>query len=131
MGTILMLVLDTCALLWHTLDPSSLSPAAFSAIEAADTLLISSVSLWEVALKAKKHELELPMDIEEYAALVEQVDHYRILPLEASHWLASVRLEWDHCDPADRLIVALAGLFHAGLVTSDTRMLKWYPMCVW
>jgi PIN domain nuclease of toxin-antitoxin system len=131
MGTILMLVLDTCALLWHTLDPGRLSPAALSAIEAADTLLVSSISLWEVALKAKKHELELPMEIEAYAALVEQVDHYRILPVEGSHWLASVHLEWEHRDPADRLIVALAGLFHAGLVTRDVRMLKWYPMGVW
>ncbi len=126
-----MLVLDTCALLWHTLDPDRLSQAALSAIESTDTLLISSISLWEVALKAKKHELELPMEIEEYVALVEQVDQYRILPVESSHWLASVRLDWEHRDPADRLIVAVAGLFHAGLVTCDTRMLKWYPMGVW
>jgi PIN domain nuclease of toxin-antitoxin system len=126
-----MLVLDTCALLWHTLDPDRLSQAALSAIESTDTLLISSISLWEVALKAKKHELELPMEIEEYVALVEQVDQYRILPVESSHWLASVRLDWEHRDPADRLIVAVAGLFHAGLVTRDARMLKWYPMGVW
>ena len=126
-----MLVLDTCALLWHSLDPDSLSIPAHDAIEAADTLLISTISLWEIALKAKKGELVLPMSMDLYTQKLNEVDKYRIIPVETMHWLESVRLDWSHRDPADRLIVALAGLYRSGLVSADTRMKVYYPSTVW
>jgi PIN domain nuclease of toxin-antitoxin system len=126
-----MLVLDTCALLWHTLDPARLSDAAISAISQADTILVSSVSLWEIARMEQKGEIELPMELDEYARLLEQVEQYRILPVEKAHWLAAARLNWEHQDPVDRLIVATAELYRSGLVTSDPRMLQWYQAGIW
>jgi PIN domain nuclease of toxin-antitoxin system len=126
-----MLVLDTCALLWHCLDPDSLSPAARGAIERTDTLLVSSISFWEIAMKEKKGELELPMPPASFAHLVEQVAKIRVMPVDTAQWLASVGLAWEHRDPADRLIVALATLFRAGLVSADQRIRDWYAAPVW
>lgn len=126
-----MLVLDTCALLWHSLDPDSLSIPARDAIEAADTLLISTISMWEIALKAKNGEIILPMSMDLYTQKLSHVDKYQLLPVETLHWLESVRLDWPHSDPADRLIVALAGLYRAGLVSADSRMKSFYPSTVW
>ena len=61
-------VLDTSALLYWTLLPGSLSGPARAAIETASEGLgcfVSAISLWEIALKAKRGQLTL-------AALVEQ-----------------------------------------------------------
>ena len=126
-----MLVLDTCALLWYCLDPISLSPAAREATQQADTLIVSSISFWEIAMKEKKGELELPMSPENFVLMVERVGKIRVMPVETAHWLASVKLEWEHRDPADRLITAVATLFRAGLVTADQRLRDWYCLPVW
>ncbi len=126
-----MLVLDTCALLWYCLEPESLSPAARVAIQQTDTLLVSSISFWEIAMKEKKGDLKLPMPPEAFSQMVGNVIKIRVMPVETAHWLESVRLDWDHRDPADRLITALASLFRAGLVTADQRIRTWYQLPVW
>jgi PIN domain nuclease of toxin-antitoxin system len=58
-----MLVLETCALLWHTRNPDKLSNAAIAGISQADTVLVPSVSLWEIARMEQKGEIELPMEL--------------------------------------------------------------------
>ena len=52
-----MIVLDTSALLFWTLDPAQLTPAAAQAIEQADRIVVSSISIWEIALKVKRGSL--------------------------------------------------------------------------
>ncbi|MGD2156864.1 MAG: PIN domain-containing protein, partial [Anaerolineales bacterium] len=62
-----MIVLDTSALLYWTLDPDQLSSKAEQAIEQADRILISSISIWEIALKVKRHKLVIPLTVKDYA----------------------------------------------------------------
>jgi PIN domain nuclease of toxin-antitoxin system len=50
-----VIVLDTGALLYWAFDRNELSPTAAQAIQAAGTLLISSVSIWEIAVKVSHH----------------------------------------------------------------------------
>ena len=56
-----MIVLDTSALLYWTLDPAQLSLKAAQAIEQADRIVISSISVWEIALKVKQQKLVIPL----------------------------------------------------------------------
>jgi len=52
-----MIILDTSALLYWTLDPDQLSPKARQAVQQADRILVRSISLWEIALKVKRQKL--------------------------------------------------------------------------
>ncbi|GAB6091497.1 type II toxin-antitoxin system VapC family toxin [Spirochaeta dissipatitropha] len=126
-----MLVLDTCALLWFCFDPGSLSEPAAAAISEADTLLVSSISFWEIAIKEKRGQISLPMDIDLYVKMLEQAENVRIVPVDTGQWIRSAHLKWEHRDPADRCITALAQLYRAGLVTADRRMRDWYGAAVW
>lgn len=126
-----MLVLDTSALLFWTLDPSRLTPAARAAIDGANRKLISSISLWEVGLKAAKGALQLPMSVQTFADRVHALRGVEVLAVDWQTWRTNLELPWTHRDPADRTIVATALLRGCPLVTSDAEIRAFYSGAVW
>ena len=127
-----MIVLDTCALLWLTLDPSKLSKPAAAACASIDALggYVVSVSIWEIGIKIQKGKLDLGMSLAQYVELVNQVNIVQV-SVDTSLWVESLALRWDHRDPADRLIVAFAKRKKLSLVSSDKMMKKYYPSVIW
>jgi PIN domain nuclease of toxin-antitoxin system len=126
-----MIVLDTSALLFWTLDPVQLSAQANLAIEKADHLIVSSISVWEIALKVKRGKLDLPLSISNYVEGLDRLERLEILSVDVQTWLDNLRLDWDHRDPADRTIVAIAERLDCPLVTSDHIIADFYPKTVW
>jgi PIN domain nuclease of toxin-antitoxin system len=126
-----LIVLDTSALLYWTLDPAKLSRAARNSIDQADRIVVSSISIWEIALKVKRNKLEIPLSIAEYTELLGRLELLEILPVDVQTWLENLDLPWEHRDPADRTIVALAKRFACPLVTSDRIIAGYYPETVW
>ena len=128
-----MVVLDTCALYWWTVEPRALGPKALAACrKIADAgALVCAVSLWELGLKVKAGHLDLGCSIRDYVDRLEQVAGLELVPVETSLWLDSLELDWPHRDPADRLIVALAKRRHLSLVTADKIIREWYPQVIW
>ena len=126
-----MVVLDTSALLFWTLDRARLSEAAASAIADADRVLVSSISIWEIGIKVSMSRLSIPIPVREYAEQLQLVDRVEILPVDTETWLTNLELQWEHRDPADRSIVATALLRSCPLVTSDTTIRAFYPQSVW
>lgn len=126
-----MVVLDTSALIFLTLDPGRLSSPGRRAIENAGRLVVSSISIWEIGIKVKRGRLELPISIDEYAGRLEQLDKFEILPVDVRTWLENLSLDWEHRDPADRTIVATAQILDAALVTSDKKIAKFYRKTIW
>ena len=126
-----MIVLDTSALLFWTLDPGQLSAAAQDSIEKADRIIISSISVWEIALKVKRHKLEIPLPIGDYAERLLRLEKVEILPVDVQTWLDNLELSWEHRDPADRTIVALAKRLDCSLVSSDGVIADFYPKTIW
>lgn len=116
-----MIVLDTHALLWWALDPDRLSPAATAAARRMEDTggYASSISIWELAVKVKRGKLELPITIDEVAMRIQRGAVVELLPVDTETWLRSSRLEWDHRDPADRVIVATALMKRVPLMTKD------------
>ena len=117
-----MIVLDTSTLLFWTLDPANLSQKAHEVIQGADRILVSSISIWEIALKVKQQKLVLPLAIDDYTDR---------LQLDVQTWLENLDLPWEHRDPAARTIVALAARFNCPLVTADRIMADYYPQTIW
>lgn len=126
-----MIVLDTSALIFWTLDPQRLSPKAKQAIEQADRILISSISIWEIALKVKHQKLDIPLPINEYVDRLRQLRSLEILAVDIQTWLDNVDLPWDHRDPADRTIVALAARNNCPLITSDEMIANFFAKTIW
>jgi PIN domain nuclease of toxin-antitoxin system len=116
-----VIVLDTHALLWWALDPERLSPAATAAIREMENRggYASSISIWELAVKVKRGKLQLPISIEEFARRIERSAVVELLPVDTGTWLRSSSLEWEHRDPADRVVVATALMKRVPVVTKD------------
>ena len=131
MGIPGVIVLDTSALIFWTLDRDRLSGRAGRAISEADRIGLSSISIWEIGIKVKRGKLDLPLSIEEYTDRLEQIDRLDILPVDARTWIKNLELNWDHRDPADRTIVATASLHACALVSSDSAIRAFYSQTVW
>jgi len=126
-----MIVLDTSALLFWTLDPDKLTSQAIWTIDQADRIVVSSISIWEIALKVKRGKLIIPLPVSEYVERLQRLGKLEILPVDVQTWLDNLELPWEHRDPADRTIVALAVRFNCALVSSDKTIGEYYPKTIW
>ncbi len=117
-------LLDTCALL--ALARGDLPKKAAAALRAAPEANVSTVSPWEVAIKAAGGKLRLrepPMLW--FLGLSERYE-LRELPLDAHVACAAAALPLIHRDPFDRVLVALAQAHVLTVLTSDENIAK-YP----
>ncbi len=126
-----MVLLDTSALVFWTLDPKRLSRSAAEAIAKADRVCLSSISIWEIGIKVKKGKLTLPLSYWEFAEHLVGIERVEVLPVDVRTWIGNLELDWDHRDPADRTVVATADLHNCPLVTSDTVIRGYYSQAVW
>jgi len=134
MGRSVKVVLDTCALIWWSLDPDKLSQKAKEAcnrMEQEKNGLVPSTAVWEIAIKIKNHKLDLGVDIDDYIATLKNSDVIRIIPIDEEIWLESVKLEWEHRDPADRVVVAIAKKNQAAIITADRKIAGFYSKVIW
>jgi len=128
-----MVLLDTCALVWWTLDPHKLSHAASKACGEIETFggFISSISLWEIGIKIKKGRLDINITLEEYVSRLNQIEGLEIIPVDENIWAKNISLDWPHKDPADRTIVATAILKDLSIVSKDRGIKDFYPKIIW
>lgn len=72
-----------------------------------------------IGIKVIKEKLELGMSFPDYAMRIEAASEIEIVSVDHRLWMQSLYLDWNHRDPADRVIVALAQRNKAKLVTDD------------
>lgn len=125
-----MLLLDTHAWFWWVQDPDRIPSKTRRRLEEEEqggTLLVSAVSVWEIALKNSLGKLELPMDIRSWIATARSYPAIRVMPISDEVALESTLLPGSfHNDPADRFLVALSRERKVPLVTADRKILA-YP----
>jgi PIN domain nuclease of toxin-antitoxin system len=126
-----VIVLDTAALVYWTVDPANLSTKAAEAIADVPSIVISSISLWEIALKVKSGKLAIRLPVPDYVELLRQANKVQIMPVTETIWLKNVELNWQHKDPADRTIVATASLLGCPLLSPDHRIQTFYTATIW
>ena len=122
-----MIVLDTHALVWWVSAPARIPAKARrlldGAVDSGDSLVVSSISIWEVAMLSARGRLELTVPVEAWIAGVESLPFVRFVPVDNRIAARAVALEnFPHKDPADRMILATALGLGAALVTADTRL---------
>ncbi len=126
-----MIVLDTSVLLFWTLDHTKLTSKARRAIQQADQVIVSSISIWEIALKIKRHKLAIPVSMPDYVERLQHLQKLEIRAVNVQTWLDNIDLPWEHKDPADRTVVALANRLDCPLVTSDHVISDYYSKTIW
>jgi len=121
-----VIVLDTHSWVWWANGSDELSRAARTRTEAAlreDRLLVSSISVWEVAMLVERGRLRLAIAVDEWVGQAERIPGLRFVPVTNAIALRSMQLPGRfHKDPADRIIVATALSHGATVVTRDDRI---------
>jgi PIN domain nuclease of toxin-antitoxin system len=127
-----MVLLDTCALIWWTLDPDQLSKKATKICSKIDQrgCFISSISIWEIGIKIKNKKLDIGMSIESYVNALKKIN-LEIIPITEEIWISNLKLNWDNKDPADRTIVTTAKVHKLPIVTKDENIARFYKRVIW
>ncbi len=119
-------LLDTHVLLWWLDDLGRLSAAQHEVITSADPespLLVSDISLWEVATLYSLGRIRLAIPLREWldkAVAPPLVRRQGISPAVAAEVAALP--DSFHRDPADRILVATARVLGVTLLTQDRRI---------
>jgi PIN domain nuclease of toxin-antitoxin system len=118
-----VIVLDTHVWIWWAGQSSRLSKRARKACESADEMLVSAITLWEVAMLVAKERLGFDREVELWIRQALALPAIRLEPLTPSIAVRSTRLPGAfHGDPADRIIVATALEHGATVVTRDAKL---------
>jgi PIN domain nuclease of toxin-antitoxin system len=114
------LLLDTHALIWAVHQPDRLGSRARSALEdAANELLISAATIWEIAIKTGLGKLTLSVPYREWMDRAIADLGSTILPITVEYADAQTRLPGHHRDPFDRMVVAQAMAERIPLVANE------------
>lgn len=115
-------LLDTHTFLWFVNDSQHLSLEAKNLIESDVDLLLSVVSLWEIAIKASLGKLTLPGDYDKFIPQQLALNDVETLPITLPHLNVVATLPFHHRDPFDRLLVAQAMVENIPIVSADSSL---------
>ena len=107
-------LLDTHVLIWWD-EGRRIAAEARQAIEEADSVYVSAVSAWEVAIKTGLRRLRPTRTVEEAAS----ESGFLELPVTFRHAERVIGLPPHHRDPFDQMLVAQAAVEELTLVTRD------------
>jgi PIN domain nuclease of toxin-antitoxin system len=123
-------LIDTQIILWILIAPHKLSARVMQILQ-TEHLLVSQISLFEIAIKQKIGKLpEMQMPIAQLIATI-QNDGLQILPLKDIHLqhYNNIPLIADHRDPFDRLILATSLSENIPIISADEKF-TWYKNIV-
>lgn len=122
-------LLDTHALVWLLEGNERLGQKSRDLINAsaqAQSLYVSAITPWEIAMLVNKGRLSFGQEIGEWLRIALSMPGIQMVPLSIEISVASTQLLGDfHADPADRIIVATARHLGATLVTEDKLILTY------
>jgi PIN domain nuclease of toxin-antitoxin system len=115
------LLIDTQILLWAVNDDARLSARHREILGQDEGLVISVVSILEIAIKRSIGKLQVKGDLLEALRL----RGIPLLPLNEHHALYIERLPYHHRDPFDRLLIAQAQVESLTILTADPQFSRY------
>ena len=113
------ILLDTHAWAWSLTADTRLSPVAVVAMEQAETVSISAISLFEIGQKVRLGKWsEMEPFLSRLIGLADEQGG-RLLEMSAEASLLAATLDWAHRDPFDRFIAATAITRGLTLISAD------------
>jgi len=124
-------LLDTHSVIWYFDDSPKLSQKVTEIIENSENrLYISSISLWEIAIKMNLGKLSLGFSFDKLLNAI-KVSDVGILQIEDEYLRNLSRLSFLHKDPFDRLLIATAFAENLTIITVDENIQKYDIAWVW
>ncbi len=122
-------LVDTHALLWFLTDDPQLSEPARATMESGESvLLVSSASIWEIAIKRGLGKVRAPTDL---LTLLRR-EGVESLAIEPEHaWAVQDLASGDHKDPFDRLLAAQAQFENLPLISNDPQLDRYGIKRLW
>lgn len=121
-------LIDTQIFIWSLINSKKLSDSTQKILR-DNTIWVSQVSLYEIAIKQKTGKLP-DFDITT-AALIQQMerDGFHLLLISNDHIGAyqDIPLQKDHRDPFDRLILAVALIENLPVISTDSNFKLYTP----
>ena len=123
-------LLDTHIWVWYVENESRrfskrITPLVERAVQRGE-VVVSAISVWEIAQLEALRRLELSMDVRTWVGRALAFPGVRLKGLSPSIAIESTRLPGaPHRDPADRILIATARLMGAALVTCDEAVLAY------
>jgi PIN domain nuclease of toxin-antitoxin system len=77
-----VIVLDTAMQIWRGSDPKRLTTRARRAIDEAERVLVSAISVWEIAMLVAKRRIQLDRTVEQWAGVALALPGIQLAPLE-------------------------------------------------
>lgn len=125
------LLLDTNAFLYFINNDSALSEQLKELLESEIDLLITVVSLWEIAIKFSIGKLSLPDSFENFIPAQIRQNDIDILPVTLPHLEKVSMLPFHHKDPFDRLIIAQSIVENLPIMSSDSGFNLYEIKLIW
>jgi PIN domain nuclease of toxin-antitoxin system len=114
-------LLDTHALLWFIGGDERLGAEARRFIEdGSNEILVSSCSLWEIAIKHSLGKLQLETSFAELFPVELERNAMAVLGIGTDHLTRLIELPFHHRDPFDRLLIAQALVEDVPILGSDS-----------
>ena len=121
------LLLDTNVLLWTLAGSQRIRSIQDKILSESTIVHVSTVSWWEIVIKAGLDKLDADVAVLREAALN---SGFIELPVLGEHAESMAALPFHHRDPFDRMLVAQAITEPMHLVTSDAKLSE-YSSLVW
>ena len=112
-------LLDTHTIIWLANDPKLLSGAAEAALNSENKLIVSHVSVWEVAIKIKIGKLNLQLPLKEFIVKATEKHLLDFLNISLEHIYFTQTLPPHHQDPFDRLLIAQSLVENIAIISAD------------
>ena len=116
-------LLDTHVLIWWIRNSGQLGKRAKALIQDAETSVwISTVSVWEISIKAALERLDVQQGFIDELPHEMELSGFRPLPVTFDHAFGVRHLPLNHADPFDRMLVAQAQCERLTLLTADPKI---------
>lgn len=122
------LLLDTSTLLLALFNSNKLPKNVKELIDDSENdIYVSTVSLWEIAIKHNSHPELMPYNLKKIYDVIEEFTDFHIMPIDPEYILAFeiIAKQKINRDPFDQLLVSVAKTNTMSLVTHDKNILKY------
>jgi len=121
-------LLDTCSFLWIITEAEELSLKSREIFSDSDnTIYLSAVSEWEIAVKYKLKKLPLPKNPALWIPTQRIAHSINSLDLDEDSALTLLKLPKLHKDPFDRMLVCQA-ITHGLIILTPDENIRQYPV---
>jgi len=114
-------LIDSHVFLWLLQEPQKIGKQALGAIASGGTIYLSLVSIWELAIKYSKGQLDFsPGQLIKIA----ESSNFSLLPIDPGHIALLPKIITKHDDPFDKMLLAQGLAENLPLVTADKTLLQ-------